>query len=942
MDWRYNPDCTSCSYADLMQPPLLGSGVSRRMLPAPAGWTLPFSARDLSPNHRSHHKRSKDQDDRTESSYSPNSRKRFEDAKNRPDKLTPESAYNQESHDGEDEISIYTTLDRGYTVAQQIHSSSPSSVYPTTAELFKGIGAHSSAGFSLDSLLRSSIQPYGGSKESGTKKWLPFDKLFELVNESFVNQELLQAFNNELSANELGAYVKEICGPIIYKDDRDNNLKSSSRSIFAILTLMGELRSVPHFVDPESRLSDKDLPLDSRKNPGTNTYEFFSVMLPGSVWPGPKDWKGKEYDSFMDYQSYMLSPFFKLRQKNIVPFYDLYRNTVLPFIEDGEKNRRREGHHGNVWRVKIHPAHHDFNMDNHGKNPYFAVKSLNSENDEGNGFKGEVNAWAKSVGTTGHRHLVQLLATWRQRGRWHLLFPWAVGNLRDYWITNKPPNTDPECVQWIAKQCLGVAEGLRKIHRTGSEDPNSDHHDWGIHGDIKPENILLFDDSEDTLGILAICDFGFTRFHSRETRSNAKPEGCTGTYRAPEYDMKRGISRLYDMWTLGCLYLEFITWYLTGYEGVDRFSVERKRADSEVIPADKFFECINLHEEGMRGVIIKPCVLDWIRYLRTLEHCSNLLHDFLDVIEKDLLVIDTHFRQTCGMTVQKLREIRDKCMAEGKSYCFTGNPTPMTVALVRVQNDPVPFRLPKVERSDFQPNAMPPPYSTWMADSGLSGEPEQNHAYDNIGNVLADQIARRDGAPMKINLQKQIEDDNENVDRSEGTEEEMDEEYNEEMVGLQGDSHEYEELDEDAPLLSSPGSFLQISPQSQDFDYLTASPGPLDRDVFISDLYLPAAPTQSAERTTHGSTETRIEQIGGGPETASTERSILLPRGDDVLGSSPAPVTSDGRSNRRHEPRSCWNGTVKLLRFISSWLGNWLGCVRSRTRYRNRSRNTER
>lgn len=161
---------------------------------------------------------------------------------------------------------------------------------------------------------------------------------------------------------------------------------------------------------------------------------------------------------------------------------------------------------------------------------------------------------------------------------------------------------------WISKQCLGLAEGLRKIHRIGSDDPNKQYHDWGIHGDIKPENVLLFDDPANSYGKLIICDFGFTRFHGKDTVSNAKPAGYTGTYRAPEFDLKNFISRAYDMWSLGCLYLEFITWYLIGHSAVDQFSSQRSQEDEgDDIRMDKFFICTRKDEQ--RGAKVKPCVL---------------------------------------------------------------------------------------------------------------------------------------------------------------------------------------------------------------------------------------------------------------------------------------------------------------------------------------------
>ncbi len=240
------------------------------------------------------------------------------------------------------------------------------------------------------------------------------------------------------------------------------------------------------------------------------------------------------------------------------------------------------------------------------------MKELNSLDNDGKQFKDEVNAWAKSVGVTGHPHLINLLATWRQNQRWYLLFPWASGgNLRDFWFNPDIHRPDPSLVRWIAKQCLGIAEALRKIHRTGSGDVQDRSPFCGIHGDIKPENVLLFEDADDEHGILKICDFGFTRFHTRASRSAADLPGYTPTYRAPEYDINRRVSAAYDVWTLGCLYLEFITWYLTGPEGVaDHFESLRVKEDrGEYVPMDKFFVCASINQVDNLGAIIKPCVL---------------------------------------------------------------------------------------------------------------------------------------------------------------------------------------------------------------------------------------------------------------------------------------------------------------------------------------------
>ena len=252
---------------------------------------------------------------------------------------------------------------------------------------------------------------------------------------------------------------------------------------------------------------------------------------------------------------------------------------------------------------------------NEEQNHYFAVKKLNPSDENGINFRNEVSACAKAYGVDGHPHLIRLLSTWHQNQSWYLLFPWAKGNLRDYWYKNRQvPQPDLLLVQWIAEQSLGIAEGLKKIHRSGSDEETSNFNDYGIHGDIKPENILCFDDQDNKYGILVISDFGFTRFHSRKSRSNAYPVGTSPTYRAPEYDsIVPQSSRAYDIWTLACLYLEFITWYLTGSNGVkETFAEQRTKEDANYsIREDKFFNIVSSDSPGDKNkykAIIKQCV----------------------------------------------------------------------------------------------------------------------------------------------------------------------------------------------------------------------------------------------------------------------------------------------------------------------------------------------
>ena len=146
----------------------------------------------------------------------------------------------------------------------------------------------------------------------------------------------------------------------------------------------------------------------------------------------------------------------------------------------------------------------------------------------------------------------------------------------------KPEHTSDTLI-WIARQCVGLAQAVKALHQPISleaqispSDNASPNTAWvGRHGDIKPENILYFYGAESA--VLQLSDFGLTRFH-RPVSEHRMYDNLAGsrTYRSPECDMREPISRSFDIWALGCVYLEFLVWYTMGYEdGVEAFAKER-------------------------------------------------------------------------------------------------------------------------------------------------------------------------------------------------------------------------------------------------------------------------------------------------------------------------------------------------------------------------------
>lgn len=312
--------------------------------------------------------------------------------------------------------------------------------------------------------------------------------------------------------------------------------------------------------------------------------------------------------------------------------------------------------------------------------PYVAVKRLRSVDKRE--FDKEVSI-LNSIGTRSHAHLIQLLGTYKWGEKYHLLFPYAEANLRQFWERRQMTVWCRETVLWSLEQMSGIASGLNVIHNFRTTIPLDaaspmrvqrgtvssllsvniarDEEKFGRHGDIKPTNILWFPGQPTPSGILRIADFGLGRFHRRETRSNVDPATVTGspTYEPPDCMLRVAISRAYDMWSLGCLYLVFLTWLLEGHEGTVRFSDQRGELNSNGVSDDNFYTIRTLPNGSIEGSI-REGVTDWIAYLRKRPRCSRFVHELLTLISEHLLVIKSGERINALGLVSTFKEMLRK------------------------------------------------------------------------------------------------------------------------------------------------------------------------------------------------------------------------------------------------------------------------------------------
>lgn len=236
-------------------------------------------------------------------------------------------------------------------------------------------------------------------------------------------------------------------------------------------------------------------------------------------------------------------------------------------------------------------------------------------------------------------HLVSLLATYEQYNEYYLIFPWAEGDLQSFWREVKPaPSVTHDTVLWMAEQCLGISRGLSVLHKHQTLNTNrlksvfvqhefgpqevTDTEIWplfGVHGDIKPQNILWFkdDSSSEDRGTLKISDFGLAEFKTSATKIY-RPSSkvlVSASYRPPECELKSGsVGQSQDIWALGCLYLEMVAWLLGGWELVHSF--QHRRAANEGFSfysnvADAaFFQIESVEKDGTASVTVKPAVIE--------------------------------------------------------------------------------------------------------------------------------------------------------------------------------------------------------------------------------------------------------------------------------------------------------------------------------------------
>ncbi|KAF2625281.1 kinase-like protein [Macroventuria anomochaeta] len=270
-----------------------------------------------------------------------------------------------------------------------------------------------------------------------------------------------------------------------------------------------------------------------------------------------------------------------------------------------------------------------------------------------------------------HPHLLKCLASFTFSSQYNMIYEKADCDVEKFMKMNSDPRKLPDMrPNDLAQQLFGLADALSVIHNQGQIDPGnsfnllvpgSEKPKTGYIHDIKPENLLMFiyDDNGKKTYWFRLSDFSCAKVvdvltsvsgknrHSWQTVSKSG----TPVYRAPESTAQGRTSRPYDLWSLGCVYLELLVWFLDGYTALINF---RDKRECQVTPGGRedegFYYAPNAGDKfRLREVVLK-------KMESVSKRCEGSLQEVANVIPQ-LLQIDPEGRPTAEQLVKSLKHI---------------------------------------------------------------------------------------------------------------------------------------------------------------------------------------------------------------------------------------------------------------------------------------------
>jgi hypothetical protein len=188
--------------------------------------------------------------------------------------------------------------------------------------------------------------------DRGLREFLPISQLTTIVHEAAVVEELRECLPRHITEEAIRLYAAQIC----------SNHAPSFRRLFAILVLIGQAHNIPDFID--EGVTDDDLPLVKVPVEKSRGLDLRSARRPKVELKCIRQWRRFHLQSFEQRQWCLLAPVFN--KDKTAAHCSLHDQDILPFVEDSRNDNsakgaeKHSGGFGSVFKVKIHPDHHNF------------------------------------------------------------------------------------------------------------------------------------------------------------------------------------------------------------------------------------------------------------------------------------------------------------------------------------------------------------------------------------------------------------------------------------------------------------------------------------------------------------------------------------------------------------------------------------------------------
>ncbi|KAK8094956.1 hypothetical protein PG997_001641 [Apiospora hydei] len=265
--------------------------------------------------------------------------------------------------------------------------------------------------------------------------------------------------------------------------------------------------------------------------------------------------------------------------------------------------------------------------------PVVAVKEYRRDVPRGK----EVQALKKAK-EMGARHCIELLAVITRGDMCYLVFPWADGgNLSEFWSSHPKPRMTAGLMRRVVRQLKGLTDALNTLHT--STDGSSCFH----HGDLRAETILRFrtrpkTDREIDVGVMKIANFDLAQVEndSPEVRLTA----VTG-------------DPLLDIWSFGCVVIEFMIWILYGRTELDQFRYLR---------LNTLWENRSSARGGSSKTLVQPVLNRAMETILADQECQSqsAMRDLLRLVKNSLLAARLEEPHDVLHSIRSSSEIRPR------------------------------------------------------------------------------------------------------------------------------------------------------------------------------------------------------------------------------------------------------------------------------------------